>query len=341
MVVDDSAVFRRLASQCLGELPGVDCVGTAADIKAAIVRLENSEIDVAIIDVALRGESGLDLLKWLREQDRGVTPFLMTAGNAEGVRTEVDALMLGAAGLLLKPSGPDAPARFVEMLGSVLQGIQPGKNRRTPSPGIAMPAYREVIAVGASTGGPPVLATFLQTLPADFDTPILIVQHIPELHVPYLADLLAQKSGRTVVLGKSGMLVERSTVYMACDAKHMLVNRSGSRLVIVQSDAEPEHHCRPAVDPLFRSVAAACGSSSVGVVMTGMGSDGALGAVALAARGAPVIVQDQKTSVIWSMPGAVFSAGAATAIASSGEIANYVDRWTASRRAPSVVGGNQ
>jgi len=331
LVVDDSAVARRVISNALTALPGIEAVGTASNIQSAKNRIQRGGVDAALIDVALRRESGVDLLKWLRAQHKEIACVLITAGNADGVRTEVDALMLGAAGFVAKPSGPAAQQALIQSLEETLSGLRPKASTVAAPPRrarVVQPAFREVIALGASTGGPPVLATILQRLPRDFDVPILIAQHIPKMHAPYLADLLAERSGRKVVLGKAGMCVDKSHVYIAGDGLHMTVARQGSRLVLVQDMNHPEHHCRPAVDPLFRSVAEACGAACVGAVISGMGRDGAQGAVALADKGAPVVAQDQKSSVIWSMPGAAVAAGATVTVAPPQGIADCISKWT-------------
>ena len=169
---------------------------------------------------------------------------------------------------------------------------------------------------------------FLNDLPRSFTVPILLTQHMPTPHVPYFAEMLAAQAGRPVRLARDGDLVEPGAVYVACDGRHMTVSRKHGRLVIVQNDGPEEHHCRPAVDPLFRSVAEVCGPASLGVVMTGMGSDGAQGAIAMRRSGAPVIAQNKESSVVWGMPGAVAAAGAASELVSANTIAAAVMRWT-------------
>ena len=172
------------------------------------------------------------------------------------------------------------------------------------------------------------MLTLLQKLPSDFAVPIVIVQHMPALHVPYFAELLSQRSGREVHVAANGEAVRPNVTYLAGHGLHLTVARNREGLVLLHNDRPPEHHCRPAVDPMFRSVAQTCGAAAVGVVISGMGSDGALGAVDLAACGVPVVVQDERTSVVWSMPGAVFAAGVATAVVPADEIGDWVERWT-------------
>jgi two-component system chemotaxis response regulator CheB len=329
LVVDDAAAYRQAVSRALGKIPGVVVAGIAADLATARRKIEAGEIDAVTIDVNLAGESGLDLVRWLRERLPGVVPILVTSGETEGAKTAVDALLLGAAGIVLKPSGDFAADELQSALQRILQGVA-RPSLRPPTVLAVEPSrsQRELVAVGASTGGPPVLLTFLQSLPRDFEVPIVIVQHMPKEHVPYFAELLGQRSGRPVRVADDGELVRTGVTYVAGHGLHLRVSRRRDGLVLYQHDGPPEHNCRPAVDPLFRSVAEACGPTAVGVVMSGMGSDGALGAVELASRGAPVVVQDERSSVVWSMPGAVCAAGVASAVVPADQLGAWVVRRT-------------
>jgi two-component system chemotaxis response regulator CheB len=193
--------------------------------------------------------------------------------------------------------------------------------------GLTMPRARELLAVGASTGGPPVVLEFIRTLPADLAMPVVITQHMPESHLPHFARLLADQSKRPVALGVDGELLAPGRFYVAPGGRHMLVVRDRAGLRIALDNGPEEHFCKPAVDPMFRSVAAACAGTAIGVVMTGMGSDGALGAVELRAAGIPVAVQDEASSIVWGMPGATFAAGAADAVVPGDQLARTVAAW--------------
>lgn len=338
LVVDDDPTYRRILTTTFERIEGVELVGTAATLAIARSKLETREVDLVTLDVVLKDESGLELLPWMRERFPHVITVLLTAGLAQEARVAVDALLLGASSLILKPTGPGAQQTLTDALALVLRGVP--ARAFSPAPQRAADfvssgaALREVIAIGASTGGPPVVMQFLKELPANFEVPILITQHMPALHVPYFAELLGRQTGRAVRLAAHGDFVERGGVYIAGDAKHMKITRALGRLVILQDDGPQEHNCRPAVDPLFRSVAESCGAAAVGVVMTGMGSDGALGAVAMRARGAPVVAQDRETSVVWGMPGAVAAAGAASQVVPASALATTMLRWTSGWKSP-------
>ncbi len=334
-VVDDDPVYRHILGATISGIAGVVLVASVATIAEAKKRIESEVVDVVTIDVQLRDESGLDLLPWLAERFPRIVAVLLTAGLAREARLAVDALLLGAAALVLKPSGPRAAFELAEALSNVFR-LLPASARmplRGPATGdLADAQPREVIAVGASTGGPPVIVEFLKTLAPTFDVPVLITQHMPALHVPYFAELLGRTSGRDVRLAVHGDVVEAGGVYVAGDNKHMRLARASGSLVVLQDDGPLENQCRPAVDPLFRSVAEVCGASAVGVVMTGMGFDGSQGALAMHQRGAPVIVQDRATSIVWGMPGATLAAGAASAVVPGGDLAGAVQKLTSGRR---------
>jgi len=338
LIVDDSAAYRQVLTRALERVDGLTVLGAVGTLALARARIERGDVDAITLDIALRGESGLDLLQWLRQNHPAVLVVLVSSGaNGAGAQ----ALLLGAA-LVAKPSGPDAEQQLRSALERELTaGLRYGARQRNTqtirsNPGLAAPmgrslagpARRELIAIGASTGGPPVLLKLLQSLPAAFEVPLVIVQHMPASHVGYFVELLAQQSGRNVLLAKHGALLEPSTTYVAGDAKHLRIARQRGRLVMQQDDGPAEHHCKPAVDPLFRSVAATCGAAVVGVITTGMGSDGALGALALRAAGAPVVVQDAASSVVWGMPGAAVAAHAVDAIVPGFALASTIDAWT-------------
>lgn len=332
VVLDDDAVFRTVLARMLTKL-GLEVVATCSSIDAAKRQLATGTVDAVTVDVVLKGESGLDFLKWCHQAYRGVVTVLVTAGTERGARTGVDAVFLGAAALLTKPEarnigGFEAELRRVFNDGNRHQPAVPARTTLQAAGGRLAPARRaELLAVGASTGGPPVLLKLLKGLPPTFEVPLIITQHMPALHIPYLAELLSQQGGRRVVVAADGLVLQKRQAYLAGNGKHLLVERRGEQLIVRQSDGPPEHFCKPAVDPMFRSAAKACGGGCLGVVMTGMGSDGAQGAVALRARHNPVLAQDEASSVVWGMPGSVVAAGAADAVYPADRMAAGILEW--------------
>jgi two-component system chemotaxis response regulator CheB len=169
------------------------------------------------------------------------------------------------------------------------------------------PRRPEVVAIASSTGGPEALAKLLAALPAEYDTPLLITQHMGGTWMSALVALLTRLSHRTVALAEERGRVERGMTLVAPGDRHLILERTPEGLISRLAETPPENWCRPAADPMFRSVANVCGSAAAGVVLTGMGSDGALGAEQLAARGATVFVQDEESSAVWGMPRAVLA----------------------------------
>jgi two-component system chemotaxis response regulator CheB len=333
VVLDDDPVFRTVLSRMLSRV-GLEVVATCSTIDSAKKYLMAGNVDAVTVDVVLKGESGLDFLKWCHQAYRTVVTVLVTAGTERGARTGVDAVFLGAAALLTKPDarsldGFEQELRRVFNNGNRL-GAPAAARVKVPVRGGLRPSMRrDVLAIGASTGGPPVLLKLLKMLPVTFDVPIVITQHMPSLHIPYLAELLSQQAGRRVVVAADGLVLQRGVTYLAGNGKHLLLERRGEQLVTRQSDAPPEHFCKPAVDPMFRSLAKACTGGCLGVVMTGMGSDGAAGAGLLRAKGNPVLVQDEASSVVWGMPGSVVAAGQADGVFSADKISAGILEWMA------------
>jgi two-component system, chemotaxis family, protein-glutamate methylesterase/glutaminase len=344
VVLDDDPVFRTFLNQMLTRI-GLDVVAQCSSIEAAKKRLAQGGVDAVTVDVVLKGESGLDFLKWCHQSHRSIITVLVTAGTERGARTGVDAVFLGAAALLTKPDSRSIQGFEVELrrifadgrrvptrpAAGITVSTRPMATVPTAGPratrGAFAPARRtELLAIGASTGGPPVLLKLLKGLPPTFDVPIVITQHMPALHIPYMTELLASQSGRRAVVAAEGQVLMRGCAYVAV-GKHLTVVRNGDRLALKYVDGAPEHFCKPAVDPMFRSVAEACRGGALGVVLTGMGSDGAKGAVALRAAGNPVIIQDAETSVVWGMPGSVHALGAADGVFHVDRIPAAIQEW--------------
>jgi two-component system chemotaxis response regulator CheB len=196
----------------------------------------------------------------------------------------------------------------------------------------------DILTIGTSTGGPNALGEVIPYLPEDFPVPVVVVQHMPPLFTRLLAERLDSRSPLAVREGEAGKPLEPGQVWIAPGDYHLTVARKGTGVVLNLNQEPPENSCRPAVDVLFRSVAQIYGPNVLGVVMTGMGSDGARGAMHIREAGGEIVVQDEASSVVWGMPGAVVSAGAADKIYPLPEISQeIVRRVTSSRARPSGV----
>lgn len=330
VVLDDDPVFRAVLSRMLRSI-GLDVAATCADIASAQRRVSRGDIDAVTVDVVLRGESGLDFLKWCRATHPSTINVLVTAGSERGARTGIDGVLLGAAALLTKPDAKRLPG-FENELRRVFSdghGKKPTRALVPPSgPALRRAHRRELLAVGASTGGPPALLKLLKGLPGWFDAPIVITQHMPSEHLEHFAELLTGQTPRAVTLVTEAMPLERGKTYLAGAERHLQVVRQGNGTLTARPlDTPPEHHCRPAVDPMFVSVAQACSGTALGVVLTGMGSDGAKGATQLRERGNPVLVQDEASSVVWGMPAAAMTAGAADAVIAIDRMPHSILEW--------------
>lgn len=335
VVLDDDAVFRTVLSRMLARL-GAEVVATCSTIGQARARLMAGDVDAVTVDVVLRGESGLTFLRWVREAYPKLLTVLVTAGTERGARTGVDAMFLGASALLTKPAGAQLPAFEAELRRVLLDGRAGGGQRalvKPSSPALKPELRRELLAIGASTGGPAALLRVLTELPTWMDAPIVITQHMASLHLTYFIEHLGQQLSRPVALATDGARLQRGRVYLAGNDRHLLIERQQGRLFARTGDTPPEHHCRPAVDPMFCSVAAACPGTALAVVLTGMGSDGARGARELRQRGNPVLVQDEFSSVVFGMPNAVMQAGAADAVVSLEAMGASILEWMAWKEA--------
>lgn len=184
----------------------------------------------------------------------------------------------------------------------------------------------DVLAIGASTGGPNALAAVLRELPKNLGVPVLIVQHMPPVFTKLLADRLAATSPLPAEEARDGQELVPDHVYVAPGDHHMTVSRAGPRTTVALNQDPPENSCRPAVDVLFRSVAAAYGARTLAVVLTGMGQDGLVGAETIQQAGGMILVQDEESSVVWGMPGFIARAGLATSVKPLAELPQEILR---------------
>jgi len=325
VVVDDSAIVRKLLVDGLKNQPGIEVVGTAADPYQArdlIVRLEP---DVITLDIEMPRMDGLSFLRKLMEH-RPMPVIIISSLTQRGSATAIEALRAGAIDVIPKPGGPYSIGEITETLRGKILGIRewkaPGAAARAqdgaPSAAVAFDHVRPghgVIAIGASTGGPQAIEALLTRLPAACP-PILITQHMPEHFTRTYAERLDKICPMRVVEAQDRQVVESGVAYVAPGNRHMLVEREGVRLVIRLSDAPTVHHQRPAVDVLFHSVAKLRAVKVVALLLTGMGQDGADGMVELRQHGAETIAEHEQSCVVFGMPREAIARGGATHVAS-------------------------
>lgn len=321
LIVDDSPSVRLFLCQLLAADPAIEVVGTAADGEEALAAVDRLRPDVITMDVHMPRMNGLVATR--RIVETLPTPIVIVSGDldAEEMATTFRALEAGAVAAILRPRGvghPDheAEARsFVQTvkLMSEIKVVRRWSRPATvpPTPplplrGGAQPIH--AVAIGASTGGPPVLETILAGLPGDFPVPILIVQHMATGFVSGFVEWLALSAGPVVRLAVDGEPLLPGHAYLAPDNAHMVVT-AGNRIALQRTP--PENGLRPSVAALFRSVTRVYDGQAAGILLTGMGSDGAEELRLMKDRGGVTIVQDRESSVIHGMPGEALKLGAA------------------------------
>lgn len=322
---DDSAVMRSLLRMALAPRPEVEIVGTAANGEEAVAAFDRLHPDLVLLDVEMPGMNGLEALSMIRRRDRRVPILMCSTLTSRGAHITIEALVRGATDYVTKPSAQKGLREGIETLSrELLPKILALFAQRPPSPAVAQAAIHapgeasernhqppKVIVIGVSTGGPAALETLLSKMPAAFPLPILIVQHMPRLFTGMLAERLDSLSPLHVREAAPGARPVPGTVDIARGDWHLELTRDFS-LRLHQN--EPENFCRPAVDVLFRSAAQAAAGRLLGVVLTGMGSDGLAGSRAIRAAGGTIFAQDSGSSVVWGMPGAVTNAGLASKV---------------------------
>jgi two-component system chemotaxis response regulator CheB len=344
LIVDDSAVMRSLLRAVISSDAGLEVAGTAADGETALSAIETVHPDLVLLDVEMPVMDGLVTLRKLRERRHKMPVIMCSSLTQRGAKVTIEALACGASDYVAKPAGQssrEAAMRTlsqdliprIHALTTHLQAALPGTARAPllASPPNAPPitSIPAALVIGVSTGGPAALDILLPELPANFPLPVLVVQHMPELFTKLLAERLNGCCPLQVREGVEGEPVHAGSIYIARGNWHMEV-QAGARISLpatlrLNQDA-PENHCRPAVDVLFRSAAAVYGAGVLAVVLTGMGSDGMLGARQIREHGGSVLAQDEASSTVWGMPGAVCTAGLAHKVLPLNAIASEILR---------------
>lgn len=342
LVIDDSALYRKIVRQVLAALPDVEVVGTAADGELALKQIEKLRPDVVTLDFEMPRLNGLGVL---RRMSGGPAAIMVSAFTAEGATATTQALAEGAFDFILKPttrSLEQSAAQLRQDLQPKLHALRlrarcgaasagrPAAPRPTgppcgyPAARPAAPRRRDVVAIAVSTGGPQALTKVLPRLPRSLPCPVVIVQHMPPMFTASLAADLDRRCPLNVVEGVDGMAVEPGRVIIAPGGKQMRVAAAESAALIQITNDPPERNCKPAADYLFRSVASAYGAGAAAVVLTGMGDDGNLGAGEIKRAGGAVIAQDEASCVVYGMPRAVVESGHADAIAPLDQVAERI-----------------
>lgn len=349
MVVDDSAVVRGFIVRILESEPGIAVVATCSNGQVAVQQAARQPVDIIILDVEMPVMDGLTALPKLlaaAPHARIVMASTLTQRNAS---VSLEALQRGATDYLPKPTtagistNNDFRRELLEKVFALGRSKAPlqapraaaGAPARTVAPVVkpgtpiklraAAPGIRpQALVIGSSTGGPQALMTMLGNLPSSVNVPVLIAQHMPATFTSILAQHITRASNRPCSEAANGVELRAGSIYIAPGDYHMELVREGTRVFTQLNQAPPENFCRPSVNPLFRSAARLWAADACAVMLTGMGADGLEGTRTLAAAGAHVIAQDETSSVVWGMPGAIANAGLCTAVLPLSAIANHL-----------------
>ena len=330
LIVDDSAVIRGALGSIVDSEHDMMVVTTANNGRVALDALKHAKIDVVLLDIEMPEMDGLTALPLILEGYPQTRVIMASSLTQKGAEVTLTALAMGASDFIAKPaaksgSGTLATLRVeiaskIRAIGHAARAGHTGVPRitttRRPTPlraellsartGDAPP---RILAIAASTGGPNALAAVLSGLPKDFPLPIVVTQHMPAVFTQMLAQRLERDAGRPCVEATDGDRLVPGRTYIAPGDYHMIVQTHEGYPFVKLTQTEPENYCRPAADAMFRSVASIYGASTLAVVLTGMGEDGMRGCRDVAARGGRILVQDEASSVVWGMPGAVVRDG--------------------------------
>ncbi|EZP57166.1 chemotaxis-specific protein-glutamate methyltransferase CheB [Sphingomonas sp. RIT328] len=344
LIVDDSAVARAVVERILTATDRYAVVASVSTAAAALDVLARAKVDVILLDVQMPGTDGLTALPDLIVAGAGATVLVVSGQAGEGAATTVQALALGAADTVFKPASGARLGQFAAILIDKLDrlaGATPSRMPSPPAPARPAPPPRiatgagsdefDIVAIGASTGGIHALSAFLAEIPASFRLPILITQHLPTAFMPYFAAQLALIGKRPCEVATDRLRLRPGRIVVAPGDAHMRIVALADGSAAIRLTAEPvASGCTPSVDPMFASLAAVFGPRLLAVVLSGMGRDGSDGARRVHEAGGCVVVQDQASSVIWGMPGAVVDGGSADAVLPPAAIG----RIAAARRRP-------
>lgn len=357
LVVDDAVVVRRMVTDLLSADPEIEVVGTASDGRMALAKLAALTPDLVTLDIEMPELDGLATLVELRKLYPRLPVIMFSTLTERAAASTLEALARGATDYVTKPANvgsvTQAQARIRDELVPKIKALCGRRPRSAPprgaAPGAAtapapvrsspipLPTRIDVLAIGVSTGGPNALAAILPGLPAAFPVPIVVVQHMPPLFTRLLAERLSSISALTVREAGDGAVLEPGTAWIAPGNYHLTLRRDGERVRAALNQDPPENSCRPAVDPLFRSAVEVYGSRVLGVVLTGMGQDGLRGGEAIHRAGGRLLAQDEASSVVWGMPGAIVAAGLADGVLPLAAMAADLTQRAAAGRLPGLV----
>jgi two-component system chemotaxis response regulator CheB len=331
LLVDDSSVVRRVLTDVISSDPQLEVAGTASNGRIALDRIAQLKPDLVVLDIEMPEMDGLATLVELRKKYRRLPVIMFSTLTHRGASATLDALTLGADDYVPKERNSLGLAAAIDDLrhdllpkihalcSRDLPRQQPEPKLQAKPPTSALPRLPEhridLVVLGVSTGGPDALCKVIPGIPRELPVPLVMVQHMPPIFTKLLADRLAAKSAIPVKEAQGGEKLEPGTIWLAPGGKHLVIASALSGMYLrIDETSPPRNFCRPSVDMLFESGVRLTGAGTLAVVLTGMGSDGLEACTEIRKQGGQIIVQDQATSIVWGMPGAVARAGLADAV---------------------------
>lgn len=352
LIVDDSALYRQLVKNVLRGIADVEVVGTASSGSEALEKIAELKPHLLTLDVQMPDMNGLELLREIKRLKLKVKSIMLSSLTAEGAQTTTDALLAGAFDFIQKPNSSCAAtnrAQLETLLADKIHAFRESANATLPKrastatalnpktgepKGPAAERTRRIRAVliGTSTGGPIALREVLPRLPKKLGVPILVVQHMPPKYTATLAERINEVSELPVCEAANGMLVEPNRVYIAPGGLQMAIEFKDGRTLIRTNEDPPEHNTRPSVDYLFRSAAEVYSGNLLGVILTGMGRDGADGCRLIKQHGGSVLAQHPDGCVVYGMPKAIVEENLADRVVPLEKIASWIVRLVEANR---------
>ncbi len=350
LIVDDGLVIRGMLTRILEAEGDISVVASAGDGERALTALKRTPVDVVILDIEMPVMDGMTALPKIVATFPNVKVVMASTLTERNAEISLEALQKGASDYITKPGSTGAlhnADEFKRELVSKVRalGAKPAAYAAAAQPGrkpfrasvlphqddsIVLRSDRpfrpDVIAIGSSTGGPQALVTVIEKL-GKVEQPILITQHMPPTFTRILAQHINRAGEMPCKEAEEGDLVEPGHIYLAPGDRHMLAVRDGTKIRLKINDGPPENYCRPAVDPMLRSIVATFGSRILAVILTGMGADGAKGSNVVVKAGGQVIAQDEATSIVWGMPGAVAKEGLCSAILPLNQVGSKIKEY--------------
>jgi two-component system chemotaxis response regulator CheB len=344
MIVDDSLIARTVLRKMIEQTPDLVLSVMANCAEEAIQKLSQVDVDVILLDLEMPGIGGLAALPEILARAGGAQVIVISALTTEGAEATVAALSMGAADTILKPQPGEFTSDYRSELATRIRaiGLSSTEIRTTcfvpkdhaPKKADALHKPARAIAIGASTGGIHSMCQMLSGLPKYIDQPIFVSQHLPNSFMPVFARQLEVASARKARIAKDGMAVMPGEILIAPGDGHLVIALKDGIPVARIARHKVPNGCCPSVDPMLESLAKSYDGAVLGIILSGMGRDGALGAQCVVDAGGTILVQNRETSAVWGMPRAVAEAGLATAILPPEELAlrilssKVVTKWT-------------